>query len=209
MVITASSWSSAVSAAMSYPSKAATYRSRSLRCSSSSGFAVSGAELSVSASVARALCRALLTEATVVSRSSATSLAFHARTSRRISTARCLGGRCCSAATKARRTDSRATAASAGSATEGRMRPSGIGSSQVFSGSGLSAACASGVGPVRSTGRARLLPAFSMSRHTFVAIRYSHERSEERPSNLSKLRQARTSVSWTASSASKAEPSIR
>lgn len=48
-----------------------------------------------------------------------------------------------------------------------------------------------------------------MSRQTFVAMRYSHERSEERPSNLSKLRQARTSVSWTASSASKAEPSIR
>jgi len=89
------------------------------------------------------------------------------------------------------------------------MRPSGIGSSQVFSGSGLSAACASGVGPVRSTGLARFLPAFSMSRQTLVAMRYSQDRSEDRPSNLSKLRQARTSVSWTASSASKAEPSIR
>lgn len=150
-----------------------------------------------------------MTEATEVSSSSATSLAFQASTSRRISTARCLGGRCWSAATNARRTDSRATAASAGSATVGRMRPSGIGSSQVFSGRGLSAAWASGVGPVRSTGRARLLPAFSMSRQTLVAMRYSQERSEERPSNLSKLRQARTSVSCTASSASKAEPSIR
>jgi hypothetical protein len=48
-----------------------------------------------------------------------------------------------------------------------------------------------------------------MSRHTFVAILYSHERNDERPSNRSRLRHARTNVSWTASSASKAEPRIR
>jgi hypothetical protein len=44
---------------------------------------------------------------------------------------------------------------------------------------------------------------------TLVAIRYSQERTLERPSNLSALRQARSIVSWTASSASNPEPSIR
>ncbi len=86
---------------------------------------------------------------------------------------------------KASRTDSLATAASAGSSTVGSTRASGIGSSQVLSGRGVSAAWASGVDSVRSMGRARLLPAVSMSRQTFVAMRYSHERSEDRPSNLS------------------------
>ena len=45
--------------------------------------------------------------------------------------------------------------------------------------------------------------------HTLVAMRYSHERTLERPSNPSALRQARSIVSWTASSASKPEPSMR
>ena len=58
--------------------------------------------------------------------------------------------------------------------------------------------------------RQRPAPApFNMSKHTLLAMRYSHDRSAERPSNRSKLRQARTSVSCTASSASNAEPSIR
>ena len=35
----------------------------------------------------------------------------------------------------------------------------------------------------------------STSRHSFVALRYSHEGSDERPSKLSRLRHARTSVS--------------
>jgi hypothetical protein len=48
-----------------------------------------------------------------------------------------------------------------------------------------------------------------MSRHTLVAMRYSQDRSADRPSKLSNPRQARTIVSWTASSASKEEPSIR
>jgi hypothetical protein len=47
------------------------------------------------------------------------------------------------------------------------------------------------------------------SRHTLVAIRYSHERNEERPSNPSAAFQARSIVSCTTSSASKADPSIR
>ena len=44
---------------------------------------------------------------------------------------------------------------------------------------------------------------------TLVAIRYSQVRRLERPSNPSAWRQARTITSWTASSASKPEPSIR
>jgi len=48
-----------------------------------------------------------------------------------------------------------------------------------------------------------------MSRQTFVAIRYSHDRRAARPSKRSIAFHARTSVSWTASSASNVEPSIR
>ena len=55
-----------------------------------------------------------MTDATLVSSSSATSLACHRSTSQRSSTARCRGGRCWRAATNASRTDSRATATSAG-----------------------------------------------------------------------------------------------
>ena len=60
-----------------------------------------------------------------------------------------------------------------------------------------------------SIGRARRCRPSSMSKQTLVAILYSHERSDERPSNRSAAFQARTSVSCTASSASNAEPSIR
>ena len=96
-----------------------------------------GVAVSRSASVARARCSALLTEATVVSSSSATSLAFQRSTSRRISTARCRGGRCCSAATNASRIDSRGDGQLRRVAA-GRAAPaaSGIGSIQVASGSG-------------------------------------------------------------------------
>lgn len=45
--------------------------------------------------------------------------------------------------------------------------------------------------------------------HTLVAIRYNHVRRLDRPSKRSALRQARTIVSWTASSASDPAPSIR
>jgi hypothetical protein len=79
----------------------------------------------------------------------------------------------------------------------------------VISGRAFSCACATGVAAVRSIGRARLLPALSESRQTLVAMRYSQERSDERPSKESMDRQARTIVSWTASSASNEEPSIR
>ena len=57
--------------------------------------------------------------------------------------------------------------------------------------------------------RARRERPFSMSRHTFVAMRYSHDRNAARPSKRSNPFQARRNVSWTASSASNGEPSIR
>jgi hypothetical protein len=47
-----------------------------------------------------------------------------------------------------------------------------------------------------------------MSRQTFVAIAYSHVRREERAGSWVAF-QARTNVSCTASSASKAAPSMR
>jgi hypothetical protein len=60
----------------------------------------------------------------------------------------------------------------------------------------------------RSIGRARRSRPLSMSKQTFVAMRYSQDLSAERPSKRSYARHARMNVSWTASSAS-AEPSIR
>ncbi len=161
------------------------------------------------ASVARARWSALLTEATLVSSSSATSVACQRSTSRRISTARWRAGRCWRAVTKASRMLSLAAASSAGSPSSGRTRSSGTGPTQ---------ACSGRVAPVkpsavpagpRSSGRARRWRPRNMSRQTLVAMRYSQDRSAARPSKLSLAFQARTSVSWTASSASKSEPSIR
>ena len=43
----------------------------------------------------------------------------------------------------------------------------------------------------------------------FVATRYSHVRTELRPSKRGSARQARSSASWSASSASSTDPSIR
>lgn len=60
-----------------------------------------------------------------------------------------------------------------------------------------------------SIGTARRLRPFSASMQTLVAMRYSQDRREERPSNFATPFQARTIVSCTASSASNAEPSIR
>ena len=168
--------------------------------------------VSSAASVARARCSALLTDATVVSSSSATSAACQRSTSRRISTARCRAGRCCRAATNASRIDSRV----AGHARPGR-RPAGAprASGDRLRPSASSGSAAPSDAPRRSTpgprsiGRARRCRPRSMSRQTLVAIRYSQERSDERPSKRSTARQARTIVSCTASSASKPEPSIR
>ena len=60
-----------------------------------------------------------------------------------------------------------------------------------------------------SMGSSRRLRPLSASRQTLVAMRYSHDRIAERPSNRSNERHARSNVSWTASSASNAEPSMR
>ena len=103
--------------------------------------------------VARARCNALFTEAMLESRSSATSFALHRNTSQSTNTARCRGGRCCRAATKASRIDSRSTARSAGSAS-GATRLSGIGSIHVASGRVLRFAASGDRAGPRSIGRA-------------------------------------------------------
>src|SRR5580658_6720821 len=64
-------------------------------------------------------------------------------------------------------------------------------------------------GGSRSIGTDRRPRLRSMSMQTFVAIRYSQVRSDERPSKRPCSRQARIIVSCTASSASNGEPSIR
>jgi hypothetical protein len=150
-----------------------------------------------------------LTDATLVSSSSAVSAALQRSTSRRISTERWRAGRCCSALTNASRSVSRSCASSAGSAASGSTRASGIGSSQTFSGSVVTSASAGVPAPLRSIGRARRLRPSSMSRQTFVAILYSHDLNAARPSKRSALRHARNIASCTASSASNEEPSIR
>ena len=95
-------------------------------------------------SVACARCRALLTDAVVVSIASATSAAFQRSTSRRISTARWRAGRCCRAATNASRIVSRSvTTASGSSALPVSSIASGTGSSQ-------------GISPFSSSGSAGL-----------------------------------------------------
>jgi hypothetical protein len=63
-------------------------------------------------------------------------------------------------------------------------------------------------GPI-SMGRARRWGLRTMSMHTLLAMRYSQDRSEDRPSKPSNARHARTIVSCTASSASDPEPSMR
>ena len=112
--------------------------------------------------------------------------------------------------TKASRTDSRYWATSAGSEVSGAAPASGSGVTQAVSASAGPRNDSSGgeAGPM-STGRARRWTWRLMSMHTLVAIRYSQDRTLERPSKRSALRHALTSVSWTASSASNPEPSIR
>ena len=131
-------------------------------------------------------------------------------TSHRISAARCRGGRCCSAVTKASRTESRTAAISAGSPCSGTTRASGIGVTHRSSaGHGRMCDSTGGEAGPRSIGSARRFSPRSASRQTFVAIRYSQDRIEDRPSNPSAPFHARSIVSCTASSASKADPSIR
>ena len=85
----------------------------------------------------------------------------------------------------ASRSDSRATACSAGSASAGTTRPSGIGSIQVVSGSGGASGPSAVPGAERSIGSARRFRAPSASKQTLLAMRYSHDRRAERPSKPS------------------------
>ena len=117
-----------------------------------------------------------MTDATLVSSSSATSLARQRSTSQRISTARWRGGRCWSAAMIASLVVSRSSVTAAGSGAGWIQVASGI----VF----RFASIGSWAGP-RSIGRARRSRPPSMSRQTFVVIRYSHDRSDARPSKPS------------------------
>ena len=71
--------------------------------------------------MARALWSALFTEATLASSADALSFADHPSTSRRISTARCLGGRCWIAAMNASSIVSLATTTAPGSSSAGAI----------------------------------------------------------------------------------------
>ena len=159
-------------------------------------------------SVARARWSALLTEATLVSSSSATSVACQRSTSQRISTARWRGGRCCSAATNASRIVSRATATSAGSPSDERVRrdrldPRHLGQRVQVLDDRLArrARGPSAARGARGRSACRGRRSSRSGRATSGAPRG--------PRSGRSSRQARISVSWTASSASNGEPSIR
>ena len=148
--------------------------------------------------VARARCKALLAAATLVPSAEAVSAADQPRTSRAISAARCLGGRTCRAARNASEIVSRWMATASGCSSLGAAASSsrsGYGCSHGTSGCELPA--------VRRELRR------SMSRQTFVAIRYNHARNCEPPSKPDRPRHALRNVSCTASSASSNEASIR
>jgi hypothetical protein len=124
----------------------------------------------------------LLTAVVVVSSISATSAARQARTSRRMSTARCRAVSSCSAATNANRTLDRAVTTDAGSPN----RLSGAGSSHAIVGSVVAVAprwsCAGAPRPDGSGRRCRVSIAV---RQALVAILYSHCRNDDRPSKRS------------------------
>ena len=123
-----------------------------------------------SARVARARWSALLTDATEVSSSSATSEASQRRTSRRMSTARWRAGSCCRAATKARRMDSFSTASSAGSRS-GAISVSGMGSIHILSERAFRFFSNGSTAGPRSM--ARSLPCASNRRHSNMHWRFS------------------------------------
>ena len=149
--------------------------------------------------LARARWRALLTAGTLVSSTDAISLAGQPSTSRAMSAARCRGGRTCSAARKASSIVSRSTTSASGSSSDGAI------SSSSRSGYGVShdTSASDRIEVNRRVFRRRL------SRHTLVAIRYSHALTSAPPTNDSRARHARRNVSWTASSASSNEASMR
>jgi hypothetical protein len=132
----------------------------------------------------------LFTAAVETPTASATSLAFQLSTSRRISTARCRGERCCSATMNANRVLSRSSTTAPGSVPGSPSTVSGSGSNHGISGRSTSASPGSQLEP-SPEGSGRRFRFCSALRHAVVAIRCSQVRSDERPSNLSKARQAR------------------
>ena len=165
-------------------SNAAMYWSRSARARGAVGSVIWSAARASSSSRARARCSALLTDAVVVPSMTATSVAGNASTSRRTSTARCLGGRYCRLAMSASRSPSRAATMAAGSAESGVTIASGTGCSQLTSVPASSRyASGSGSGSYRPDGSIRRLRLASSVRHLLVAIWYSQVRTEDRPSN--------------------------
>ena len=145
----------------------------------------------------------------VVPSSSATSAAGHSSTSRMISIARCRADRYCSAATKASLTPAREAVTAAGSSRSAVTSASGSGCSHGTSDATSNGASGSPAGPPRPDGSGRRPRRSIAVRHTLVAIRYSQVRTDDRPSNPSYDRHARRNVSWTRSSASSTEPTIR
>ena len=140
--------------------------------------------------VARARWSALFAAATLTSSREALSAADHPSTSRRINTARCLGGSSWIAAMNASSIVSRATTSASGSSSLGAIpssRWSGYGCSHGNSASGWT--------PSRGSSFRRRRP--SASRQAFVAMRYSQARNVERPWKLLRFRHARRNVSWT------------
>jgi hypothetical protein len=126
-----------------------------------------------------------LTAITLTPSSSATSAARQPRTSRKISTVRCLAGSCCMAAIRASRSPDRAAATAAGSADSGRSSASGNGSSHGTSDAGDAMGPAgSPLGAPSPEGSGRRCRFSIARRQALVAIRYSHVRSEDRPSKL-------------------------
>jgi hypothetical protein len=91
----------------------------------------------------------------------------------------------------------------------GSSRRSGAGWSQGSSGRQVGAARGSAVAGATSGGRTRRCRRSRAFREALVAIRYSQVRNSDRPWKPARARQARRKVSWTMSSASWTEPSIR
>ena len=97
----------------------------------------------------------------------------------------------------------------AGSAAGSTTWPSATGSTQVVSGRGAPTGVSAVPTSPRSTGRARRFRPSIWSRQTLVAIRKSHDFIAAGSTSVSARFQARTIVSWVASSASNPDPSIR
>ena len=181
----ASARSSSASALPSAFSIAAANRSSTARRSGSAGSASSSSAGSARASWARARRTPLLTAVVVVPSRSATSVAGHSSTSRKISIARCRADRYCSAATKASRIPAREAAAAAGSSPSPASSTPGKGCSHGTSVPATSGASMFSVGPPSPDGSGRRPRRSIAVRHTLVAIRYSQVRTDERPSNPS------------------------